>query len=117
VLSGTGSTREHIQRLGRVLRKGNNPNKLALLYEVVAENTSEENVSRRRHGKTTAQSARTEAHPQATQRQLELVPSPFYSVPKTAELRAAEVEGEWNDVDDNQQSEMETKSTTKKLKK
>ena len=48
VLSGTGSTREYVQRLGRVLRKGKDPDKLALLYEVIAENTSEENTARRR---------------------------------------------------------------------
>ena len=46
VLSGTGTTREYVQRLGRILRKGEG--KLALLYEVVAENTSEEGVSKRR---------------------------------------------------------------------
>lgn len=46
VLSGTGSQREYIQRLGRILRRGEG--KLALLYEVIAEATSEENVSRRR---------------------------------------------------------------------
>jgi superfamily II DNA or RNA helicase len=34
VLSGSGSTREHIQRLGRILRK--QPDKEAVLYEVVA---------------------------------------------------------------------------------
>ena len=48
VLSGTGSTREYIQRLGRILRRGEG--KLALLYEVVAEDTSEEGVSKRRRG-------------------------------------------------------------------
>jgi superfamily II DNA or RNA helicase len=49
VLSGSGSTREHVQRLGRILRKGED--KRALLYEVVSEDTSEEGVSsrRRRH--------------------------------------------------------------------
>ncbi len=46
VLSGTGSTREYIQRLGRILRRGEG--KLAVLYEVIAEDTSEENMSRRR---------------------------------------------------------------------
>jgi len=50
ILSGTGSTREYVQRLGRVLRKGNQKNKLAFLYEVVAENTSEERTSQRRKG-------------------------------------------------------------------
>ncbi|MGB7414170.1 MAG: DEAD/DEAH box helicase, partial [Thermosynechococcaceae cyanobacterium] len=48
VLSGTGSAREYIQRLGRILRKGEDPTKLALLYEVISEDTSEENTSRRR---------------------------------------------------------------------
>ncbi|MEL6815336.1 MAG: DEAD/DEAH box helicase family protein [Cyanobacteria bacterium J06598_3] len=48
LLSGSGSPREYIQRLGRVLRKGTS-GKMALLYEVVAEQTSEEGVSRRRH--------------------------------------------------------------------
>jgi superfamily II DNA or RNA helicase len=46
VLSGTGSPREHVQRLGRILRR--REGKLAVLYEVVAEATSEARVSRRR---------------------------------------------------------------------
>ncbi|MBW4633473.1 MAG: DEAD/DEAH box helicase family protein [Iphinoe sp. HA4291-MV1] len=50
ILSGTGSTREYIQRLGRVLRKGKDNNKQAILYEVVAEDTSEEGTSARRRG-------------------------------------------------------------------
>jgi superfamily II DNA or RNA helicase len=50
ILSGTGSAREYIQRLGRVLRKGNQGNKQAILYEVVAEDTSEEGTSARRRG-------------------------------------------------------------------
>lgn len=50
VLSGTGSTREHVQRLGRILRKGSDPSKRAVLYEVIAEDTSEEGVSKRRYG-------------------------------------------------------------------
>lgn len=50
ILSGTGSAREYIQRLGRVLRKGNTNNKQAILYEVVAEDTSEERTSERRRG-------------------------------------------------------------------
>jgi superfamily II DNA or RNA helicase len=36
--------------LGRVLKKGNVKNKQAILYEVVAENTSEERTSERRRG-------------------------------------------------------------------
>jgi superfamily II DNA or RNA helicase len=50
ILSGTGSAREYIQRLGRVLRKGKSHNKQAILYEVVAEDTSEEGTSARRRG-------------------------------------------------------------------
>lgn len=46
VLSGTGSQREYIQRLGRILRQSEG--KRAVLYEVVAEATSEEQTSRRR---------------------------------------------------------------------
>jgi superfamily II DNA or RNA helicase len=46
VLSGTGSVREHVQRLGRILRR--KEGKRAVLYEVVTENTVEERVSDRR---------------------------------------------------------------------
>jgi superfamily II DNA or RNA helicase len=46
VLSGSGSVREHVQRLGRILRK--REGKRAVLYEVVSAGTSEENVSARR---------------------------------------------------------------------
>ena len=48
LLSGTGSAREYIQRLGRVLRRGSEANKQAILYEVVTENTSEMRTSERR---------------------------------------------------------------------
>jgi superfamily II DNA or RNA helicase len=46
VLSGSGSEREHIQRLGRILRP--QPGKEAILYEVVAGETTEEHISQRR---------------------------------------------------------------------
>ena len=46
ILSGSGSSREHIQRLGRILRKKGD--KQAILYEVVARNTSEEYTSNKR---------------------------------------------------------------------
>jgi superfamily II DNA or RNA helicase len=50
VLSGTGSVREHVQRLGRLLRK--QADKQALLYEVITGGTAEEFTSerRRQHG-------------------------------------------------------------------
>ena len=102
VLSGTGSTREHIQRLGRVLRKGSVPGKVAKLYEVIAEDTSEEGVSKRRGGDRTVQptqlkvlsgnkpdakpDAKTKAKPGTTQ-----YPNARPRVPK-----AAEPLGDWD---------------------
>lgn len=47
VLSGSGSVREHVQRLGRVLRRKADGGR-AVLYELVAGGTSEAHVSRRR---------------------------------------------------------------------
>lgn len=58
VLSGTGSTREYVQRLGRILRRGEG--KLALLYEVVAQGTNEEGVSRRRRGEDSSRTRTNE---------------------------------------------------------
>ena len=84
ILSGTGSTREYIQRLGRVLRKGSDPGKQAILYEVVAEETSEEGTSRRRRQK--------KKRPTRS-RQLELVPE---SLPRAAEA-AADYDGSDDD--------------------
>jgi superfamily II DNA or RNA helicase len=46
VLSGSGSVREHVQRLGRILRKSGG--KEALLYEVITRGTAEEFTSNRR---------------------------------------------------------------------
>jgi DNA or RNA helicases of superfamily II len=46
VLSGTGTVREHVQRLGRILRPGDG--KRAVLYELVAAGTSEVRASARR---------------------------------------------------------------------
>lgn len=46
VLSGSGSVREHVQRLGRILRK--RENKRAVLYELVTTDTAETFTSDRR---------------------------------------------------------------------
>ncbi len=46
VMSGTGTVREHVQRLGRILRPSEG--KQAILYELVAQDTAEEYTSRRR---------------------------------------------------------------------
>ncbi len=50
VLSGSASVREHVQRLGRILRRAEG--KRAVLYEIVSSSTAEEYVSarRREHG-------------------------------------------------------------------
>lgn len=47
ILSGTGSTRAYIQRLGRILRKVKG--KQAKLIEIVAKGTVETKISQRRH--------------------------------------------------------------------
>lgn len=87
LLSGSGSTREYIQRLGRVLRKGSG-DKLALLYEVIAEETTEENISSRRR-----QQPKSKVRPD---RQLELVPPPApYDQDEIALPRAAEPSEDW----------------------
>jgi len=49
ILSGTGSKREFIQRLGRILRK--KENKKAVLYEIVSRETTEVRSSYRRRTK------------------------------------------------------------------
>jgi superfamily II DNA or RNA helicase len=85
VLSGTGSTREYIQRLGRVLRKGKDPDKLALLYEVIAEDTSEEGTSKRRQPVRLGQ-----------KRQLELLSLVYSNQPDEIPL-AAEPSPGWDD--------------------
>ena len=79
IISGTSSAREYVQRLGRILRKGKGKNKLAILYEIVAEDTSEERTSQRRKEGTKT------PKPQ----QLELLDSP-YEMPSKKSLRAAE---------------------------
>lgn len=83
VLSGTGSTREYVQRLGRILRKGSDASKLALLYEVIAEETTEEGTARRRQPKP------------LHGRSLALVPSP-YDIEQQPLPQAAETPAPWN---------------------
>jgi superfamily II DNA or RNA helicase len=46
VISGSGSVREHVQRLGRILRRGED--KRAILYELVSAGTTEIGTSERR---------------------------------------------------------------------
>ena len=99
LLSGSGSPREYIQRLGRVLRKGTD-GKMALLYEVIAEETSEEGVSRRRRQQPTPFTP-----PKPDGGQLSLIPGPPAAPTKpykvvefpTVARRAAEEPAEWKD--------------------
>ena len=46
ILSGSGSVREHVQRLGRILR--HRPDKRAVLYEILADVAAESSMSERR---------------------------------------------------------------------
>lgn len=57
VVSGSASTREHIQRLGRILRAKDG--KQAILYELVSEGTSEMSVSDRRRKTRAYKDSRT----------------------------------------------------------
>jgi superfamily II DNA or RNA helicase len=84
ILSGTGSTREYVQRLGRVLRKGSDRHKLAILYEVVTEDTSDERTSERRRGIDDSQP-----------RQLSLVYAHTDKVDTAKPLKAAESSVQW----------------------
>ena len=94
ILSGTGSAREYVQRLGRILRRGKQPDKFAILYEVVAENTSEQRVSQRRRGEYDS-GAKKEKNREKP-RQFELIPSPItYSTDSPPVARAAEESTSW----------------------
>ena len=89
ILSGTGSSREYIQRLGRVLRKGSTSNKQAILYELVTQETSEEKTSQRR---------KENHNPESPYRQLSLVSPPYQAKPKPR-LKAAEKKRDWQETD------------------
>ena len=110
ILSGTGSAREYTQRLGRVLRKGKDKNKFALLYEVIAEDTSEEGTSARRRNEPQRRGGKSERRSppirtfqeggrgdgEEENRQLEIVPSkPIYGVSANVAKRAAEPSAKW----------------------
>lgn len=104
ILSGTGSSREYIQRLGRVLRKGTSKDKLAILYEVITEDTSEERTSERRRGNNTPAKARNNkklTKPKLKHQQLEILPNPsLYEIPETKKskkYKAAESKAKWGE--------------------
>lgn len=93
ILSGTGSQREFIQRLGRVLRKGSAVDKQAILYEVVAENTGEERTSQRRRGNAIGPKQRKTQKPKPKPKPKK--PPLTYGTNSDASLRAAESSAEW----------------------
>jgi superfamily II DNA or RNA helicase len=55
VISGSGSVREHVQRLGRILRR--REGKQAILYELVSSGTGEGSTSERRRAHSAYRSA------------------------------------------------------------
>lgn len=67
ILSGSASAREFVQRLGRILRRGDG--KQAILYEVIARETREERVANRR--RLTADADRKAERIEATRSLLE----------------------------------------------
>jgi superfamily II DNA or RNA helicase len=84
LLSGTGSNREYIQRLGRILRRGQGQ-KHAILYEVISAGTTEEGISQRRRQPR-----------QPGPKQLELSPGQsLYEIKPGQTPRAAEVQEDW----------------------
>lgn len=110
ILSGTGSAREYIQRLGRVLRKGKDKNKQAIMYEVVTEDTSEEGTSQRRRGlekriappslPLTKVKGRKGNQEKEEHQQLEILqPTSIYDVKSLPTQRVAEQEAKWKEDD------------------
>src|SRR5690606_16968388 len=59
IVSGSGSVREHVQRLGRVLRKRDG--KRATLYELITRETSERYTSERRREHSAYRGSRSRA--------------------------------------------------------
>lgn len=57
ILGGTANDREYIQRLGRVLRKQGNAE--AILYEVIARHTADEQIAKRRQPRRKKSSTET----------------------------------------------------------
>lgn len=94
-LAGSGSTRQFVQRLGRVLRKGKQANKQAILYEVIAADTVEERTSDRRRQRSGSQPKRGQRSDNPPT-QLECLPSTSYPLPiPLRQPRAAEPGASW----------------------
>lgn len=101
ILSGTGSTREYVQRLGRILRKGTEQNKFAILYEVITEDTSEESVSQRRRSSYEADAKIAKLPDRSSSKQLEILPNiTNYPRQETGLLKAAESPKKWSELNE-----------------
>jgi superfamily II DNA or RNA helicase len=90
--------------MGRVLRKSQDKNKRAILYEVVAENTSEEGTSQRRRGDKRNEPPRRrgrEGREEEKDKQLEILPSPptIYGKKSNVTKKAAESSEKWQEDD------------------
>jgi superfamily II DNA or RNA helicase len=98
ILSGTGSAREYVQRLGRILRKGTEQNKFAILYEVITEDTSEESISQRRRSSYEADAKVTKLPNRSSHQQLEILPNiANYPRKETGSRQAAESQTKWSE--------------------
>lgn len=90
-LAGSGSTRQFVQRLGRVLRRGSQGTKQAILYEVVAEDTVEESTSQRRR-----RSPASNQGDRQSKGQLQLLPPRLYGQGSAPLPQAAETPTPWH---------------------
>ncbi|MEM6446403.1 MAG: DEAD/DEAH box helicase family protein [Cyanobacteria bacterium P01_D01_bin.123] len=92
LLSGTGSTREYVQRLGRILRRSKDAGRRAVLYEVIAADTVEERTSQRRRGR--------DLPSRVTSKPVRRSPSPLKPVPNDKPARptpkVAELPANWS---------------------
>ncbi|MBF0289194.1 MAG: DEAD/DEAH box helicase family protein [SAR324 cluster bacterium] len=60
IVSGSGSVREHVQRLGRILR--GRPKKQAYLYELISKSTGEYFVNKRRRQHSAYQNSKNDSY-------------------------------------------------------
>ena len=92
IISGTSSNREYVQRLGRILRK-TDTEKLAILYEIIAQDTSEERVSQKR---------KQQLKPVKPIQKNIKYPSQSQSRSNSSNLKAAEKKSNWKSESKNQ---------------
>ncbi|MDX2270494.1 MAG: DEAD/DEAH box helicase family protein [Cyanobacteriota bacterium] len=79
-LAGSGSPRQFIQRLGRILRRSAS-GQPARLYELISQDTLEEGISQRRHGQTLSPYPRGSSFPSPPTARAAEQPDDYYSSP------------------------------------